>query len=248
VIKRGLYNSDFLAVVKEIESESIDLIIADPPYFEITKESWDNQWDSFEDYETWLLGIFKEFQRVIKIGGACYVYSAISHYPRVQLALNKHLDYAFTITWKKQRSRGKGWGFNREEICVNTKGNHLFKKVESSTLNLPHLRKGKFDYSNGRKIERKRNFKLASSIWDDVPQVCSSRKQLTPTEKPVELARRMIKASAPKRGLVLIPFAGSGSEIEACVIEGRGFIAVEKDKETFEIAMRRYEEKKAGLV
>jgi DNA modification methylase len=187
--------ADTLTELETVSTQSIDLVIADIPYFGVIDAGWDKQWASLTEYLAWLDVVFRHLARVLKRGGACYVYSSITHYPHVQLLLNRHLEYAFTITWKKQRSRGNGWGFNREEICVNVKGEHIFKQVETSTLMLPHLRKGKLDYSNGRRTVRRRDYKLATSIWDDIAQVCSYRKQLHPTEKPVDCARRMLEAS-----------------------------------------------------
>lgn len=233
---------DTIDLIRKLSNSSVDLIIADIPYFEIVDEKWDNQWKSIDDYIAWLDSLFFQFERVLKQNTACYVYCAISNYPQVQLCLNKHLTYSSTITWKKQRSRGNGWGFNREEICVNVKGNHIFKDVETNTLMLPHLRKGKFDYSNGKKTERKRNYKLATSIWDDIAQVCSYRKQIHPTEKPVENARRIIEASSNVGDLVLVPFVGSGSECEACLRLNRRYLGFEASQEYCDIANQRLSE------
>lgn len=226
-------------VMRGLDDESIDLIIADPPYYGIVDDEWDNQWDNIEEYVEWLDKIFAQFQRILKNNSACYVYSSITNYPYVQLTLNKYLSYSSTITWKKQRGRGNGWGFNREEICVNVKGFHKFKQVESQTLNLPHLRKGKMDYSGGRRVERKRDYKLASSVWDDVPQVCSFRKQLHSTEKPTELSNRMILASSSEDDTVLVPFCGSGSEIESCIKNNRKYIGIDISEEYCNIARER---------
>jgi DNA modification methylase len=234
-----IINDDILVVLPSIPSESIDLIIADIPYFGIVDDGWDNQWANLDDYLSWLDKIFCEFARILKQDTACYVYSSITNYPHVQLTLNRHLAYAYTITWKKQRSRGNGWGFNREEICVNIKGNHVFKDVETQTLMLPHLRKGKIDYSNGRRTLRKRDYKLATSVWDDIAQICSYRKQLHPTEKPVENARRIIQASSNAGDIVLIPFVGSGSELEACIRCDRHYIGVEASADYCKIASDR---------
>jgi DNA modification methylase len=120
--KNSITCADTLKAIEAIPAQSIDLIIADIPYFGIIDEEWDNQWASLRDYRGWQKVLFGHFARVLKDGGACYVYSSITNYPHVQLCLNEHPTYASTITWKKQRSRGNGWGFNREEICVNVKG------------------------------------------------------------------------------------------------------------------------------
>jgi len=241
-----IFEGDALHLIASIPDSTVNLIIADIPYFQIVKEDWDNQWESFDDYLSWLNRLFEQFKRVLADNSACYVYSSISHYPHIQLALNKYLEYVCTVTWKKQRSRGNGWGFNREEICVNVKGQHSFKPVETQTLMLPHLRKGKIDYSNGKKTIRKRDYKLATSIWDDIPQVCSYRKQLHPTEKPVENARRILEASSSQGDLILVPFVGSGSEIEACIRLKRKYIGFENNPLYCQIAKDRIQQLQVG--
>jgi len=237
--ERVVHETDCVKLMSGMADESVDLVIADPPYFGIVDEDWDRQWASLDEYIVWLSVVFSGFTRVLRPGGACCVWSSITNYPRVQLELNAHLDYAFTVTWKKQRGRGAGWGFNREELCVNTKGPHRFRKVESQTLNLPHLRKGSIDYSNGGRRVRGRDYKLASSVWDDIPQVCSYRKQLHPTEKPVECALRMLLASSAEGDLVYVPFAGSGSELEACERLNRRWVASDTDPQYVRVAQER---------
>jgi len=63
-----------------------------------------------------------------------------------------------------------------------------------------------------------------------------------PTVKPVPLLRRLIGLFAPKGGLVLDPFAGSGSTLVAARLEGRRFLGFEINREYYEIARRRLEE------
>ena len=51
-----------------------------------------------------------------------------------------------------------------------------------------------------------------------------------PTQKPEKLAERILLASSKPGDLVLIPFAGSGTEIEACIRTGRNWLAAEKEE------------------
>ena len=46
-----------------------------------------------------------------------------------------------------------------------------------------------------------------------------------PTQKPLELIERMVKASSPECSIVLDPFAGSGTTVEACIRNNRSCIA-----------------------
>lgn len=62
-----------------------------------------------------------------------------------------------------------------------------------------------------------------------VSRIMPNYKEATehPTQKPEKLAERILLASSKEGDLVLIPFAGSGSEIVACVRNQRNFIATE---------------------
>jgi site-specific DNA-methyltransferase (adenine-specific) len=60
-----------------------------------------------------------------------------------------------------------------------------------------------------------------------------------PTAKPVGLMAELVRVVAPPGGVVLDPFAGSGSTGVACVETGRRFIGIEKDAAYFRTAKRR---------
>ena len=60
-----------------------------------------------------------------------------------------------------------------------------------------------------------------------------------PTIKPIELMRWLVRLVTPAGGLVLDPFAGSGTTGIAAVLEGREFIGIEREAEYAEIAERR---------
>jgi DNA modification methylase len=60
-----------------------------------------------------------------------------------------------------------------------------------------------------------------------------------PTQKPVDLLQSLVRVVAPRDGLVVDPFCGSGSTGVACVREGRRFLGVERDPEYCEVARSR---------
>jgi DNA modification methylase len=65
------------------------------------------------------------------------------------------------------------------------------------------------------------------------------KRNIHPTVKPVELMRWLVQLVCPDGGVVLDPFVGSGSTGIAAVLEGRGFIGIEREAEYIEIALAR---------
>ena len=61
-----------------------------------------------------------------------------------------------------------------------------------------------------------------------------------PTVKPLALMRWLVRLTkTPTGGLVLDPFAGSGTTLCACALEGRPFLACDADEHYVEIANAR---------
>ena len=68
-----------------------------------------------------------------------------------------------------------------------------------------------------------------------------------PTVKPTALMRWLCRLVTPPGGIVLDPFAGSGSTGKAAVLEGFGFVGIEREPEYFEIMRRRIEHAQAQM-
>jgi len=62
-----------------------------------------------------------------------------------------------------------------------------------------------------------------------------------PTVKPTELMRYLCRLVAPKGGVIVDPFMGSGSTGKAAIAEGFGFVGIEMNEDYFEIACARIE-------
>jgi site-specific DNA-methyltransferase (adenine-specific) len=57
--------------------------------------------------------------------------------------------------------------------------------------------------------------------------------------KPIALMRWLVRLVTPPGGIVLDPFAGSGTTGIACALEGLNFIGIEREAEYAEIARAR---------
>lgn len=62
-----------------------------------------------------------------------------------------------------------------------------------------------------------------------------------PTVKPLDLMRELVRLVTPPGGLVFDPFGGSGTTVEACLLEGYHVVAVERDADFVELMKLRVE-------
>jgi len=84
-----VYNMDCIqGMINLIPDDSIDLIIADPPYFKVIGKKWDYKWRSEEDYITWSKLWFQEVGRVLRKGGSLYIFG----YFRMLCRLLPHIE------------------------------------------------------------------------------------------------------------------------------------------------------------
>ena len=69
-----IQNKDCLDFLSELEDDTVDLVVTDPPYFQIVKNEWDNQWSSEEEYLEWCAKWTTECVRVLKPNRCLYVW------------------------------------------------------------------------------------------------------------------------------------------------------------------------------
>ena len=82
------YNADCIEKMQSFEENSVDLVVADPPYWKVVGEKWDYQWKTEKDYVEWSLKWIKEVSRILRIGGTFYCFG----YFRTLALLVPHLD------------------------------------------------------------------------------------------------------------------------------------------------------------
>lgn len=82
------YNDDCIKRMQSFDDNSIDLVVADPPYWKVVGEKWDYQWKTEKDYVEWSLMWIKEVSRVLRIGGTFYCFG----YFRTLALLVPHLE------------------------------------------------------------------------------------------------------------------------------------------------------------
>lgn len=73
-MKNSVVLGDCTEELKKLDSNSVDLIIADPPYFKVIGEKWDYQWKTEKEYVEWCLEWISEVSRVLRLGGTFYCF------------------------------------------------------------------------------------------------------------------------------------------------------------------------------
>ncbi len=67
-------HTDCIDFLKDFDDSSVDLVIADPPYFKVVGEKWDYEWKTESDYLDWSEVWAKEVYKALRYGGAFYVF------------------------------------------------------------------------------------------------------------------------------------------------------------------------------
>ena len=222
-----LRQGDCLEVLRSMPSESIDLIVTDPPYKTTSRGNAGNsggmlqkeinkkgQVFNFNDIDCEKYA--SEFYRVLKDGSHCYIMT--NHINLI------HILNTFTTN-----------GFHFIKSLIWDKGNKIMGQYYMSQFEyILFFRKGK-------------GIKINNCGTSDILSVPNKKlkdtngKNLHDTEKPVDLMKILIENSSAENELVLDPFMGIGSTGIACVNTNRNFIGIELDPKYFEIAKERIE-------
>ena len=248
-----VYNMDCIEYMKTLPNECVDLIIADPPYYKIVNEKWDKQWKNEEEYFNWCDKWIKESYRILNKNGSLYIWNWFDNICELgHLSKNNKFIIRNLICWNRGGGREKNnYGSKKEDLLYLTKTNKPIFNLNDIMLsaNDPNRKMSKQAWERG-KYERKgrKNYNEESinpsNVWYDSLIASNSKEKVNhPTQKPLSICDRIIKASSNEEQIVYIPFAGSGSEIVSCINNNRNYIATETNKDYIDnIIMKRIEE------
>jgi len=208
-------NKCCLKGMKKMQSESIDLIVTDPPYLIDYKSG--GRKDSFRKIENDKDGhdLIKKFiaeaYRVLKNDSAIYMFCSWHHIDFFKSEFEKHFKLKNIIVWNKN-NHGSGdlegaYAPKHEFVLFGHKGRALFKSER-----IP-------DVINCQKVP--------------------GEKMTHPTEKPIHLLEVFIKNNSNENDIVLDCFSGTGSTGIAAINLNRNFIGFEIDDEYCVIANKR---------
>ncbi len=212
---------DALTLFSQFPDHSVDLLIADPPY-NLSKNYGNNHdSESFEAYLDFSRKWLAEAHRVLKPDGTIYVFMGVQFISYLYDIMNRELGMVFNdwICWHYTQGMGRRIGFSpRHEDIL------MFHKSKKYTFNLDDVRVPQ-KYYRARNNMRGAN---PGNVWQfSHVHYSNENRQNHPTQKPEGLMERMILASSNKGGMILDPFAGSGTTLRVCQQLGRSCIGFE---------------------
>ena len=244
VFVNQLYQGDNLAILKEMPDASVDLICTDPPF------NTGKDWGAFNDkWEGGLKGYLKfieprcvEMRRVLKDTGSLYLHCdpTASHYLKVML------DGVFGI---KQFRNEIVWGYRTGGASKRqwSRKHDIFLFYSMSNKYAHNPLKERVYFENPFFVKEKdddgRYYAdvYMRDIWHDIKALLNISKERLgyPTQKPIALYQRMIKASSNQGDTVLDPFAGSGTTLDAAQTLGRHWIGIDISADAIAVTEER---------
>ena len=230
----SLYLGDALEILKELPDNSVDCVWTDPPYnlsndgitcvagkmVPVNKGDWDRSRGIEGDHEfnlTWT----RECYRILRPTGTIWVTGTLHVHPSVGMALlRNNFRLLNDIVWVKPNPPPN---LGRRTF---THSSELIYWASKAAKGSKH--RHKFNYEE---MKSDNDGKQMKSVWEFKAAPAREKQHgKHPTQKPVELIDRCLRAATNPGDIVLDPFAGSGSTGVAAVAIGRKFIGIEKGK------------------
>lgn len=239
--KHLLIYQDCIEFLKNVPSNSIDLVLTDPPYnIEYGKEEWDC-FKSEADYLSWCSKWTSECVRVLKPNRMLTVFGTLKtdtflKYRAQTLDQNSELFAQNEIIWSYNWGGRSKTNFARkhEYIWCFSKGDSFYFDADAVRVE----RKQKTNIRTGLLYE---NGTIPTCVWEQNNHTMSKEfVKWHPTQKPLVLLERAITGYSPLGGTVLDCFSGSGSVSIACEKTGRLFTGCDNNAEYVTKSVERF--------
>ena len=242
----SLYVGEATKMLSGIPDESIDCVWTDPPYLlsnggitcvagkmvSVDKGDWDKSRGIDADYqfnEAWT----EECYRVLKPTGTIWVSGTLHIYPSIGMALLRNgFRLLNDIIWEKPNPPPN---LGRRTFTHSTEVVFWASKAPKG---------GRHKYTfNYHEMRQENGGKQMKTVWR-FTTAGKKEKQFGkhPTQKPIALIDRCIRASTHPDDIVLDPFAGTASTGVAALKVGRRFIGIEVDQSFAGIGEKRLSE------
>ena len=244
----ALYHGDCLEELKRFPENYFDMIFADPPYFlssgsfscqngkmvSVKKGDWDLS-KGFQDDFNFHLNWIKECRRVLKPHGTIWVSGTYhSIYQCGFILQNTKYHILNDISWFKPNAAPnlscRFFTASHETLIWARK-----EKKSKHTFNYQDIKNG--DWSED---EFKKPYLQMRSVWSmGTPKKEEKQFGKHPTQKPLDLLKRIILASTKEGDIVLDPFTGSSTTGVAANLHKRKFVGIDSDKNYLDLSLQR---------
>jgi len=244
------YFGDCRNLIKDIKSNSVNLVVTSPPYNIGKKYGKYSDNVTLEEWKKLISEITKEIIRVLTPNGSFFL--NISPVPEKKTKEIIPLDAIAYFIGKECGLHLRNsivWSFNNMQNCTNRLSGRwesilwFVKDINNYIFNLddirvPYITKGdkRLNPDGGRN---------PTDVWyfDRVNNMTKKKLGITeaPCVYPVPMIERILKMSTNKGDVVLDPFLGSGTTLVACARLNREGVGFELDKKYQSIIKKRLE-------
>lgn len=228
---------DAISKMKEMEPNSVDLVIADPPYnlakdYKATKDNM-----QFGEFISFTRNWLTEASRILKPGGTIYTFMGMRFISYTHVIMEQELGLEFRnwITWYYTQGLGKRKGFSsrHDDILMFT------KPGKNPTFNLDGIRVPQKYY---RSINNMRGAN-PGNVWEfSHVHYSQSNRKAHPTQKPEGVIERMVLASSNENDVIVDPFLGSGTTVRVAQQLDRQAIGIDIEPSFIEESKQRLSE------
>lgn len=241
-----IYWGDSINILQnQIPDESIDLIFVDPPYnigknFNGLKDKWKNE----DDYLSWCYQWIDLCIQKLKPSGSMYIMTSTQFMPYFDIFIRKKMEILSRIVWSYDSSGVQAknyYGSMYEPIlfCVKDKNNYTFNAKDIMVEAKTGSKRKLIDYrKNPPQVYSSE--KVPGNVWEFARvRYRMDEYENHPTQKPITLLDRIIKASSNEGDTVLDPFSGTFTTGFVAKQLNRKSISIEIQEEYLKIGLRR---------
>ncbi|WP_056928685.1 adenine-specific DNA-methyltransferase [Candidatus Symbiothrix dinenymphae] len=229
----------------EVPDDSVDLIFVDPPY-NIGKNfnGHKDKWATDEDYLNWCYQWINLCIGKLKSTGSMYIMTSTQFMPYFDIFLRKKLTILSRLVWYYDSSGVQAknyYGSMYEPIlfCVKNPDNYTFNANDILVEAKTGAKRKLIDYrKNPPQVYSSE--KVPGNVWEFARvRYRMDEYENHPTQKPIALLERIIKASSNIGDTVLDPFSGTFTTSFVAKQLGRKSIGIELQEEYVKIGLRR---------
>jgi len=230
------------------------LVVADPPYYNVLKQSWDTAWKSEDEYLAWTARWMQAAMRVTLPGGLLFCFGQTGKREHVMLHLMSQSAHAWNFHDLVVWDRAIGYNDRRDSftpayemiLVLRKDGAARFNKDAvrepyTSAQIAQYARDKRYKDSDARMSHLQKG-KYATNLWR-IPSLKGNTREKFghPSQKPLALIERIVLCASDEQDLVIDPFLGSGTTAVVAQKLNRRWLGIESSPEYVKMAQKRIE-------